>query len=179
MRAGLGVAAAVAMLAAAPAAQAGDKAWQDVADVGVVSLTLAALGGSALDRDGEGVKEFAQAEGATAASVWGLKHTFPETRPNGRNRQSFPSGHTAVSFAAAGYLQERYGWQVGLPATAAAALVGLARVESHDHHWYDVAVGAAIGEGWAWLTTDPKNDQVKVFPWADSHGAGLSLAARF
>jgi membrane-associated phospholipid phosphatase len=68
----------------------------------------------------------------TAASHWSLvwrpqkpKHThaLPELRPNGRNNRSFPSGHTSISFAAASYLHQRYGWEVGVPATFAAGLV--------------------------------------------------------
>ncbi|HEX7945528.1 MAG TPA: phosphatase PAP2 family protein [Phenylobacterium sp.] len=172
-------AAALALLMAGGPAAASDHSWQTVADVGVISLTAASLGTTAWERDWTGAKQLGLDVGATAATTWGLKHAFPEERPNHDNRRSFPSGHTAVSFAEAGYLQQRYGWQVGLPATAMAALVGYARVRSHDHHWYDVVAGAAVGEGYALVFTRPHDQNVRVVPWADSHGAGFALAARF
>jgi membrane-associated phospholipid phosphatase len=171
--------AALAMLATAGSAEAGDHGWRTVADVGVGGLAAAVLGKAAADDDWTGAGQFAWSEGATAATVYGLKHAFPEERPNGRDRRSFPSGHTAVSFAAAGYLQDRYGWEFGLPATAAATLVGIARVRSHDHHWYDVVAGAAVGEGMALVFTRPRDSSVQILPWAGGHGAGVSLAARF
>ncbi|MBW8815457.1 MAG: phosphatase PAP2 family protein [Caulobacterales bacterium] len=167
-----------ATLGAGPAA-ASDKGWRTVADVGLGGLAAAALGETAYERDWTGGKELALSLGVTEAETYGLKHAFPERRPNGRNNQSFPSGHTSLSFAAAGYLQERYGWQVGLPATAVATLVGVARVQSHDHHWYDVAAGAAIGELTAHLLTKPHDDNVRFLPWADTQGAGFTLLARF
>jgi hypothetical protein len=42
-----------------------------------------------------------------------------------------------------------------------------------------VVTGAAIGEGYALIFTRPHDDAVRVLPWADSHGAGFALAARF
>jgi membrane-associated phospholipid phosphatase len=165
-------------LAAGPAA-ASDHGWQVVGDTGVIALTAAALGTTAYEKDWTGAKELGLGVGATAATTWGLKYAVHERRPNRDNRHSFPSGHTSVAFAEAGYLQQRYGWEVGLPATAMATLVGVARVQSHDHHWYDVVAGAAVGEGYALLFTRKHDDSVQVFPWADSHGAGFALAARF
>ena len=84
-----------------------------------------------------------------------------------------------MSFAAAGYLQQRYGWRYGLPAAGVATLVGLARVESKDHHWYDVVAGAAVGETTAFVLTKRRDANVQVLPWASGHGAGVSLHARF
>jgi PAP2 superfamily. len=80
---------------------------------------------------------------------------------------------------AAGYLQKRYGWQWGLPATLAASIVGLSRVESRDHHWYDVVAGAALGEVTAYVFTTPRDSNVQFLPWADTHGAGVYVAAKF
>lgn len=175
--AALGLAASLS-LGAVPAA-AGDQSWKTAADIGAVGLMATALGTSAYQRDWEGAGALGLTLGATAATTWGLKHGFPERRPDGSDRRSFPSGHTSMSFAAAGYLHQRYGWEAGLPAAVVAGFVGLARVKSHDHHWYDVVAGAALGEATAFLITSPLNDRVQVLPWADSHGGGVSLAARF
>jgi membrane-associated phospholipid phosphatase len=40
----------------------------------------------------------------------GLKHSVHERRPDGSGNDSFPSGHAAVSFAAAATIHRRYGW---------------------------------------------------------------------
>lgn len=73
-----------------------------------------------------------------------LKNTIHETRPDGSDDRSFPSGHTAAAFAMASALSEEHPKQkwlyIGL-----AALVGWSRVESDKHHWHDVLAGAVIG----------------------------------
>jgi membrane-associated phospholipid phosphatase len=52
-----------------------------------------------------------------------LKHSMHERRPDGSGSDSFPSGHAAVSFAAAATIHRRYGWEVGLPATIVSTFV--------------------------------------------------------
>lgn len=79
------------------------------------------------------------------AVTYGLKSTVQERRPNGEDDNSFPSGHTSISFAAAEFTRKTYGWAWGAPAYAAASFVGWSRVETQDHWAHDVAVGAAIG----------------------------------
>lgn len=166
-------------LAATPAEAAGHKGWKRVADVGAVGLMGAGLASSAIASDPTGAREFAYTLGSTVAITRALKATVHEERPDGSNDESFPSGHTSESFASAAYLQRRYGWEVGLPATLLAGLVGVARVESKDHHWYDVVAGAALGEASAYLFVKPHDDRVRFTPWAHSHGMGVSFAARF
>ncbi len=172
------VLATIGAVAAHPA-RASDHDWRVASDVGQVSLVALALGATVEQRDWSGGKQLALSLAATEAETYGLKHAFPETRPNGRNNRSLPSGHTSIAFASAGYLHQRYGWRVGLPATLAAGLVGLARVEAHEHHWYDAVAGAALGEATAFIITRPRDDRVMLTPWADSHGAGFALNARF
>jgi membrane-associated phospholipid phosphatase len=109
----------------------------------------------------------------------GLKEALPERRPDGSNNKSFPSGHVGTAFAAAATLQNRYGWQVGLPAQLVAAIVGFSRVEARKHHWYDVVAGAAIGEGSGFLLTSKRDGAVRVLPWGDAQGAGIALGMRF
>ena len=169
---------AAGVLSATPALAA-DEGWKTAADVGEIGLVSVALGKSAVEQDWQGVRQLGLGLGVTAAATAGLKSAFPEERPDQSDNKSFPSGHTSISFAAAGYLQKRYGWQWGLPATLAAAVVGVSRVESKDHHWYDVVAGAVLGEGVAYFLTSPKDSNVKFLPWADSHGGGVYLTARF
>lgn len=169
---------AACVCVATPAA-AEHQGWKTAADVGEIGLVGVALGKSAAEGDWQGARQFAVTEAATVVATAGLKAAFPEERPDRSDNKSFPSGHTSVSFAAAGYLQKRYGWEWGLPATLAAGLVGLSRVESKDHHWYDVVAGAVLGEATAYVFTTGRDSNVRFLPWADTHGAGFYLAARF
>ena len=169
---------AAGVLSATPAA-AGSQGWKTAADVGEVGLLSLALGKTVVEQDWKGAEQLGLTLGLTAGITEGLKYAIPEERPDHSDKKSFPSGHTSASFAAAGYLQKRYGWQWGLPATVAASIVGLSRVESKDHHWYDVVAGAALGEATAYFFTTPRDTDVKFLPWADSHGAGFALAKRF
>lgn len=142
-------------------------------------LVVSALGIPAIKGDWNGALQGAGSMGAAGVLTYGLKETFPELRPDGSDRKSFPSGHTSVSFAAAGSLHQRYGWKVGLPTTVVATFVGLVRVEADKHHWYDVVVGAAIGEASGFILTSKRDGNVRLIPWGDTHGAGLVMTDRF
>lgn len=167
----------VAAILVSASAHAGS--WNTASRVGEVGLVAAALGSSAVGSDWQGAKQAALSIGSAALVTEGLKQAFPEERPDRSGNDSFPSGHTSISFAAAGYLHQRYGWQVGLPATAVAAFVGLARVEADKHHWYDVVAGAGIGELAAITFTRKFSDDVMIFPWGDTQSGGVALNARF
>ncbi|MGN0216712.1 MAG: phosphatase PAP2 family protein, partial [Prevotella sp.] len=86
--------------------------------------------------------------GAMAITVDGLKRTTQVTRPDGTNRHSFPSGHTATAFMTATMLTKEYGhlspW-VGVGAYSLATATGLMRVANNKHWISDVMVGAGIG----------------------------------
>lgn len=160
-------------------AVASDKGWSDASSVGRDVLVAAALGVPAVQGDWAGDLQAGGSMLLAGGVSYGLKELVHERRPDGSDNKSFPSGHAAVSFAAAASLENRYGWKVGLPAFALASFVGAARVEARKHHWYDVAAGAAIGSGSGFLLTRKRNDGVRLIPWADSGGGGLVFAARF
>ena len=86
----------------------------------------------------------------TAGTTYVLKHTIHETRPDGTDRRSFPSGHSAIAFAGAHALHKEYGhvspW-ISVAGYGVAAFTAIDRVCRNRHHWYDVAAGAAIGIG--------------------------------
>ena len=103
-----------------------------------------------------------------------LKELVKERRPDGSGMDSFPSDSTATAFAAASSIQVRYGWNYGLPAYAAAAFVGVSRVEADKHHWHDVAAGAVIGWGIGQLVTAPYRQFPDIQAYADSKGAAVS-----
>ncbi|WP_419828092.1 phosphatase PAP2 family protein [Sphingomonas sp.] len=172
-------AAGLLLCVASTPAVASDHGWSIASGVGRDLLVGAALGVPAVQGDWSGDLQ----AGGSVLLGWGasdgLKHIFPERRPDNSDDRSFPSGHAAVSFAAAATLENRYGWKVGLPAFLVASFVGAGRVEARKHHWYDVAAGAAIGTGSGFLLTSKRNDGVRLVPFAHSRGCGISLAARF
>lgn len=174
----LAVLAAGASLALASPASAGERDWAKASDVGRDALFYTALGYPALHGDWEGVGRAAIALGATRLVTDGLKDVVGEERPDGSDNRSFPSGHASMSFAAAGTLHKRYGWEIGVPAHAVAAFVAVARVKADKHYVHDVVAGAAIGEAAAWLITRRKSDKVQWLPWGDTRGAGVSILIR-
>jgi membrane-associated phospholipid phosphatase len=170
----------MAFLTFAPGtAQASDKGWQDASNIGRDILVAGALAIPAVQGDWDGTVQAGGSVGAAGLLSLGLKEAFPEMRPDGTNRRSFPSSHGATSFAAAANIQNRYGWRVGVPAQLIAAFVGLARVKADKHHWYDVVAGAAIGEASGFLITSRRNSNVRALPWGDSNGGGVALSMRF
>ena len=157
-----------------------EKAWTTASDVGAAGLSLAALGLPIAQGDTQGAFQAAGSLGAAALITTGLKYTFPELRPDGSDRKSFPSGHTSAAFAAAATLYSRQGADIGVPAMLAASFVGLARVQADKHHWYDVVIGAGIGSASGFLITRKRSQrEALVLPWGDSTSAGVSVAMRF
>ena len=84
-----------------------------------------------------------------------LKGMIKEERPDHTDNKSFPSGHAAIAFAAARSIDKEFRkdciW-IPLAGYAAATAVGIERVASDRHHWYDVVAGAGLGIGAAELT---------------------------
>lgn len=160
-----------ASLALASPAAAAPSDWAKASDALRTGLVVGSVGAPALDGDWHGVKQDALAMAVAGGVTFALKETVHEKRPDRSNDKSFPSGHTAISFAAAAGLEQRFGWKVGLPAHLAAAAVGLARVKANKHYWHDVIVGAAIGEAAGLLLVDKRR----------SRGApvGVAISLRF
>jgi len=151
----------------------------DVEKVGHVlayALPAAAGGISLFSGDREGVAELVISYALTMGTTYGLKNVVSEERPDHSGNDSFPSGSAASAFAGAAYLDKRYGWQFGLPAYAVASFVGYSRVESKQHHWYDVVAGAAFGWGFNQLvTTEDEIGGMTVHPLLATDYVGLDL----
>jgi membrane-associated phospholipid phosphatase len=124
--------------------------------------------------DFKGTLQFGESFALTEGVTYGLKYTVHETRPNGSS-QSFPSGHTSVSFCGAEFIRKRYGWELGIPAYAAASFVAYSRVESNEHWPHDVIAGAAIGIVSSFIFTTPyKGWEIKTEAGPGLHGLFLS-----
>ena len=118
-----------------------------------VALPLVAAGISLYQDDRVGLAQLTVDSIATVGTAYALKHFVREKRPNGTDFKSFPSDTSALAFAPAQYLWDRYGWEYGVPAYAAAIYTGYSRVEAKEHHWYDVAASAGLAFGFSKLFT--------------------------
>lgn len=150
-------------------------------DIIAVTLPATALAVTLIERDWEGLKEGAFTAAVTAGVTLGLKYLVKEQRPDFSNRHSFPSGHSAVTFASATYLGRRYGWKWSIPAYTLATYTAWGRVYGRKHHWWDVAAGAAIGAASTMLFTHPymKKHEATLVPTLSETSAGVLLSFAF
>lgn len=83
-----------------------------------------------------------------AILVNSIKYTAKVERPDGSSKNSFPSGHTAMAFANAAFLDKEYGlvnplYSIG--GYGAATMTGLGRSLNNRHWVPDILAGAGIG----------------------------------
>ena len=81
--------------------------------------------------------------GLSIALAESLKAVITKTRPDGSDRKSFPSEHTAIAFASSGWsLTYGYAFAIG---------TGMERRMANKHDEIDVTAGAGIGLFSRWL----------------------------
>ena len=107
--------------------------------------------------------ESALSVGICLAMSGGIKTLVNRPRPYQSNSdintykysdgKSFPSGHTTLAFATATTLALEYKkWYITIPAFVWAGSVGYSRMRLGRHYPTDVAAGAAVGVGSAYLS---------------------------
>jgi membrane-associated phospholipid phosphatase len=74
-----------------------------------------------------------------------LKYAVRRERPDGSNHLSFPSGHSAVTFATATVIERHLGWRKSILGYAIASYVAMSRIHDNQHYLSDVIFGAAVG----------------------------------
>lgn len=117
-----------------------------------------------------------RAQVLTQGITQGIKFATGRARPDG-SRLSFPSGHTAASFATGTVLQRHYGWKVGLPAYGLASYVAASRLSENRHYLSDVVFGAVLGVvAGRHVTLSLGKTKFAVAPMAIPGGAGVSFA---
>lgn len=129
-----------------------------------VAIPAAGLIDFAVDGDFGTASRMAASEVATMGVVFGLKNLIRRQRPyaalpdvdrrpangdqipGGLDPFSFPSGHSAISFAVATSLSLSHPeWYVVIPSMTWASATALARVWHGMHFPSDIAVGAVVG----------------------------------
>jgi membrane-associated phospholipid phosphatase len=160
-------------------AWSGDSSRNTQADVLAIGLPIMAYTMTGLKRDKQGAWEATKSLGLTTVGTLALNALIDKDTPSGDADDAFPSGHSAIAFSSAAFMQRRYGWRTGLPAYAVAGYVGWLRVETDEHDWADVLGGAALGIAASTLFTQRWSDKVALSPWIGPHGAGLVVHARW
>ena len=86
-----------------------------------------------------------QAQILTEMMVEPIKFSVRRLRPDGSNRQSFPSGHAAITFATATVIERHLGWRKAALGYLIASYVASSRLHDNVHYLSDVVFGAAVG----------------------------------
>jgi hypothetical protein len=86
-----------------------------------------------------------QAQILTEMLVEPIKFAARRLRPDESNHLSFPSGHSAVTFASATVLERHLGWRKSVLGYMIASYVAASRLHDNRHYLSDVIFGAAVG----------------------------------
>lgn len=132
-----------------------NKSLETTGDVLFVAIPALAYGTTFLKNDKKGSRQFEKSFLVNIAMTAGLKILIEKQRPNMENGNSFPSGHSSVTFQGASFFQRRYGWKFGVPAYLLAGFTGYTRINADKHDLTDVIAGAVIGIGSTYLFTTP------------------------
>ncbi len=157
------------------------KAVRTSGDVLVFVTPAAGLAAILALGDWQGLKQGALAGATTLGVTYALKYLVKKERPDFSDNHSFPSMHTSVSFAGAAFIQRRYGWKWGIPAYVVSTYVGWSRVYGKKHDGWDVAAGAVIGAGSAYLFTRPfaRKHNLSISPVAGDGHYGVYASLTF
>jgi membrane-associated phospholipid phosphatase len=114
------------------------------------AATLGVFGAARMtpwDRFRASTYDVSQAVIVNLAYVFVIKAAAGRERPDGSNKQSFPSGHASDAFAVAAVLDRHYSWRVSVPTYAVATFIAASRLAAEKHFLSDVTFGAAFGFG--------------------------------
>ncbi|WP_366017073.1 phosphatase PAP2 family protein [Lutibacter sp.] len=102
-----------------------------------------------------------------------------KNRPDGSDLNSFPSGHTSVTFQSASFLQKRYGLTYGIPAYIIASFTGYSRINANKHDLWDIFAGAIIGIGSTYLFTTPYQKKHMELTFSNNKGRVFLVGFNF
>jgi membrane-associated phospholipid phosphatase len=144
-------------------------------DIYMAASIFYAYGMTAAKEDRVGALQLTGSIVASQLTVEGLKRTTKQTRPDGSDTMSFPSGHSAYAFSGAMFVHKRYGWQFAIAPYLMSGLVAWQRVETKKHYWHDVIAGAAVSALFTWVLVSKYDVRVS----ADSESVHLGFRAAF
>ncbi len=137
---------------------------------------------------------YATSQLLTASFVLPIKHIVKEERPDGSNKLSFPSGHTATAFSSAHFMFKEYrskNFLLGISGYSFAIFTGVYCTLNNKHWVNDVVAGAGFGilstELAYWLypkikglfSEKTKNSSTMVMPLYQDKGLGIGMLHSF
>lgn len=168
-----------------------DNFMQYAPAAAVYALNLSGVKGKHDLVDATGI--YAISFGLMKASTLIVKSATNRLRPDGSSNNSFPSGHTATSFAAAEFLKQEYKdvspW-IGYAGYAVAGATGIFRLYNNRHWVSDVVAGAGFGilstklsylvyPHLKKLVIGNKTTDFSLVPTYQDKAIGISFASRF
>src|SRR5882762_4060613 len=118
----------------------------------------------------------------TQSIIQPLKYLTRRRRPDGSNRQSFPSAGAGAASSIIPAVYHEYGLVPATVTAGSAAFIGFSRIYGNQHHLSDVLAGYAIGVGWGLLVENYERPQSRwaLVPMSEGRTmAGLALHLRF
>ena len=116
-----------------------------------------------------------RAQALTEMLVQPVKFATGRERPDLSNRQSFPSGHAAITFATAAVIERHLGWKRSLVAYGIASYVAASRLHDNRHYLSDVVFGAAVGSIAGRTVTVHGRDTWTMAPMTVPGGVALNV----
>jgi membrane-associated phospholipid phosphatase len=118
------------------------------------SLTMYAIGHANGSRRVKWIAaDLLRAQLLSLAVAYGVKYAVGRERPDHSSSDSFPSGHSAQTFASATVITRHLGAGAAWPAFGAATFVALSRLNQHRHFLSDVVFGAGLGVAVGWTAS--------------------------
>ncbi len=111
-----------------------------------------------------------------------IKFLTQRQRPDGSNRLSFPSGHSANAFAMTAVLARRYGPRLAMPLYVFTVMVPVARIDRNRHYFSDVVAGSILGTvaGYAvTLRTSGVETPLTIQPSYDGRSLSIEVSLRY
>jgi membrane-associated phospholipid phosphatase len=161
------------------ATHASDLDIERIGDLLMVITPAYAFGMTSRESNFDGAIQYLTDFAATQLVTEGIKAFELEERPNGSNRRSFPSGHSAAAFSGAMFIHKRYGWRPAILPYAMAGVTGWTRVHAKMHYWHDVLAGAAVAALCTWTLVDKYDSGSYVAISADTTGAKVNFSTKF
>ncbi len=157
------------------------KTVQRAGDIVAVLTPLSAFAVALSKGDNIGASQMAEGALWTAVITHGTKYFVDAERPNKKNLNSFPSGHTSAAFQGAFFVNFRYGFAYALPFYVASSFVAYSRVYSEYHYTRDVIAGALLAFAVQYVVSETNFNLTNyvVEPYLEKNSTGVSFTYRF
>jgi membrane-associated phospholipid phosphatase len=119
-----------------------------------------------------------RAQALSLGVTYGLKYIVGRERPDQSSEDSFPSGHTAQTFASAAVLARYFDLPNAIPAFGVATYIALSRLNQNRHFLSDVTFGAGIGIAVGWSVSRGRSNW-NIAPALSRSGRGVRVSRVF